>query len=76
MAGNEDVWKYDKRFYTTAEDALKVKLIEEPPQPFKPGEWKFIEGNAVTQEKHESITQMIRQMNRGIATLKELRAVV
>lgn len=69
--GDKDVWKYDKRFYTTPEDALNVRLIDEPP-PFEEGKWKFIEGPPVTREKHESITEMIKQMNRGIATLKPI----
>ena len=72
VAGDEDVWKYDKRFYTTQDVALKVPLIEEPPEKFQPGKWKFIEGDPVTKEKHEAISMMIKQMNRGIATLEEI----
>lgn len=66
------MWKYDKRFYTSEEVALKVPLIEEPPAEFLEGAWKFIEGNPVTKEKHESIRQMIKRMNEGIAMLKDL----
>jgi hypothetical protein len=71
VEGNKDVWKYDKRFHTSPEDALEVPIIEEPPA-FEQGKWKFIEGPPVTLEKHESITEMIKQMNRGIATLKPI----
>lgn len=72
VAGDKDVWKYDKRFYTSEEVALKVPMIEEPPPEFVAGLWKFIEGNPVTADKHESIRQMIKRMNEGIATLKDL----
>lgn len=65
------MWGYDKRFHTSIEDSLKVPHIEEPPQ-WQPGKWKFVEGNPVTEEKHHSIEQMIRQMNKGIDTLKDL----
>jgi hypothetical protein len=76
LVEGDDVWKYDKRFYTSAEVALKVPLIEEPPEKFEPGKWKFIEGDPVTEVKHEAIKSMIKQMNRGIATLKELQPIV
>lgn len=76
IAGDEDVWKYDKRFYTSAEVALNVPLIEEPPEKFEAGKWKFIEGNPVTEEKHEAIRAMVKQMNKGIATLKPITAAV
>jgi hypothetical protein len=75
LVGDNDVWKYDKRFYTSAEVALKVPLIEEPPEVYEAGKWKFIEGDPVTEEKHEAIKAMIKQMNRGIATLKEIKPV-
>lgn len=71
IEGDKDVWKYDKRFYTAPEVALKVPLIEEPPEKFDAGKWKFIEGDPVTKEKHEAIRAMIKQMNKGIALLKE-----
>jgi len=48
-----------------------VPLIEEPPA-FQEGAWKFIEGNPVLKETHNSIEQMIKQMNRGISTLKDI----
>ena len=72
IMGDQDVWKYDKRFYTSVDDALYVPRIEEPP-PYEEGVWKFIEGNHVTQEVHEAISEMIKRMNRGIGSLKDLR---
>ena len=69
--GDEDVWKFDKRFHTEAEEARRMGLHPVPPE-FQPGKWKFIEGNPVTKEKHESIVEMIKQLNRGIDTMKEL----
>lgn len=43
LEGDQDVWKYDKRFHTSLEDSLTVPPIETPPT-FVPGKWKTIEG--------------------------------
>jgi hypothetical protein len=66
------VWGYDKRFFTTPEVVARTPLIPLPP-PWAAGKYKFVEGNAVDKVKHDSIVQMVRQMNRGIATLKSIK---
>lgn len=68
---DQDVWGYDKRFFTSPEVVLSVPLIDLPPK-WKAGKYKFIEGPPVTKEKHETILRMFKQMNTGIATLKDL----
>lgn len=30
--GDQEVWKYDKRFHTSLEDSLRVPAIETPPE--------------------------------------------
>ena len=74
MADNKDVWAFDKRFHTSLEESLAVPAIPDPP-PYEEGKWKFVEGNSVGREVHETIGMMVAQMNRGIATLKPLTAV-
>ena len=70
----DNVWGYDKRFYVKEEEALLVPRIVEPPSTFEAGKWIFVEGDPVTKEKHDGVTAMIQQMNRGIDTLRDLRA--
>lgn len=55
------------------DEALKVPMIEDPPEWERDGAWRFIEGPPVTKIQHESIVSMIGQMNRGIANLPDLR---
>lgn len=71
LEGN-DVWKYDKRFYTSEKDATNVPLIPMPPPYPGKGKWKFLEGNPVTEETYDAVVSMIAQMNRAIETLEAL----
>jgi hypothetical protein len=45
VAGDKDVWAYDKRFHTSLEESLTVPSIEPPPE-YQEG-WKTIEGRGV-----------------------------
>lgn len=72
VAGDKDVWAYDKRFHTSLEESLTVPSIEPPPE-YQEG-WKTIEGKPITPQLLASIASMIAQMNRGIATLQPLPA--
>ena len=69
----EDVWGYDKRFFTDPKHALNVPKVD-PIPPFQDGKWKFIEGKMVTKQMYDSIVDMIGQMNNGIETLPDLSA--
>jgi hypothetical protein len=60
-----------QRHYTSFENSTKVPHLPDVP-PFQEGKWKFVEGNPVTREVHDAIADMISQMNKGIATLKDL----
>ncbi|GFH19914.1 uncharacterized protein HaLaN_16946 [Haematococcus lacustris] len=66
-----EIWKFDKRFYTAADDALKVPLLELPP-PWREGV-KLHDGMPITLDLHNTLTDMITAMNKGIATLPDLR---
>ena len=65
------MWAFDKRFHTSEEDALLPALLPEPPA-FEEGKWKFVEGNPVRRQVHDTITLMIRQMNEAIRPMKRL----
>lgn len=65
------VWGYDKRFFVSKENATKVPFIDMPPK-YEAGKFMFVEGTVVDEKRHEAIALMIGQMNKGIATLKDL----
>ncbi|KAG2438731.1 hypothetical protein HXX76_005276 [Chlamydomonas incerta] len=67
----KEIWRWEKRDYTTREVALKIPLLKEPPQPWKEG-WKIQDGLPVTRELHETMTAMLKQMNAAISTLPDL----
>lgn len=71
VEGDKDVWAFDKRFHSDPAEVAAMRPHPEPPA-FVEGAWKFIEGPPVTRDKHEAIVQMIRQINAGIATMKDL----
>jgi hypothetical protein len=72
IEGDQDVWKYDKRFHTSLEDSLRVPPIETPPE-YQPDKWKTIEGKPISASLHHAVEAMVAQMNRGIATLPALQ---
>ncbi|EFJ51470.1 hypothetical protein VOLCADRAFT_103500 [Volvox carteri f. nagariensis] len=67
----KEIWKWEKRDYTSREVALKVPLLTMPPQPWKEG-WVLQDNLPVTRELHELVTGMIGQMNKAISTLPDL----
>lgn len=50
---------------------LQTPYITEPPPDWQPG-WRLQDGVAVDKELHATLLGMLRQMNRGIATLKDI----
>ncbi|MEW5298276.1 MAG: hypothetical protein WDW36_001419 [Sanguina aurantia] len=69
--GGREVWKFDKRFYTAADDALKIPLIPLP-EPWHEGVLLH-DGNIITKQLQETLVDMVTRMNAGIATLPDLR---
>jgi hypothetical protein len=67
----KEIWRWEKRDYTSREQALKVPVLPMPPQPWKP-EWVLQDNLPVTKELHETVTSMIAQMNRAIVALPDL----
>jgi hydroxyproline O-arabinosyltransferase len=72
MDTNEDVWSYDKRFYTSERNATNVPLIQLPPPYPGDGKWKFLEGMPVTKVEYDSVLEMIQQMNLAIEKLEPM----
>jgi|MesohylFT_1024984.scaffolds.fasta_scaffold687959_1 hypothetical protein len=70
-SAGEEWWKWDKRFYTDANDALKVPLLKLPP-PLIDG-LKMHDGMPFTQDLHNVLTDMLTLMNKAIETLPDLR---
>ncbi|KDD74122.1 hypothetical protein H632_c1552p0 [Helicosporidium sp. ATCC 50920] len=64
------VWQYDKRFFSSDEDAWNPKPIPQPPK-FQEGAWNFIEGPPVTKDVHEAIVEMVQRINEAIARLPD-----
>lgn len=68
--GDQEIWKFDKRFYTDAKDALKVPKLPLPP-PWK--EDVFLhDGMRINKDVHATLTHMLVQMNAGIEILADL----
>jgi hypothetical protein len=70
-SAGKEWWKWDKRFYTDANDALKVPLLKLPP-PLIDG-LKMQDGMPFTQDLHNVLTDMLTLMNKAIETLPDLR---
>ncbi|GLC55430.1 hypothetical protein PLESTB_000986400 [Pleodorina starrii] len=70
----KEIFKWEKRDYTSREQALKVPMLTMPPQPWKQG-WVLQDGLPITKELHETVTAMLGQMNKAIATLPDLTNV-
>ena len=64
------IWKFDKRFYTDAKDALKIPRIPLPP-PWEDG-WTMQDGMPFTQDLHVTMSDMITRMNSAIDILPNL----
>eukprot|EP00877_Chromochloris_zofingiensis_P015145 jgi/Chrzof1/9885/Cz04g19190.t1 len=69
--GEKDIWKFDKRFYTAADDALKVPKLTLPP-PFEDG-WVLQDGTPISRNLNTAMHQMLSQMNLAIDRLPDLR---
>jgi len=66
------VFRWDKRDYTDIKHALKPMAIPLPPDHWEPGKWHLQDRLPVTKDLHETLTSMLRQMNRAIETLPDL----
>eukprot|EP00197_Chlamydomonas_leiostraca_P008698 CAMPEP_0202860356 /NCGR_PEP_ID=MMETSP1391-20130828/2094_1 /ASSEMBLY_ACC=CAM_ASM_000867 /TAXON_ID=1034604 /ORGANISM="Chlamydomonas leiostraca, Strain SAG 11-49" /LENGTH=430 /DNA_ID=CAMNT_0049539511 /DNA_START=142 /DNA_END=1434 /DNA_ORIENTATION=+ len=67
-----EVWRWEKRDYTSPENALKVPHLKMPPHPYQPNTWHLQAHEPVTQRLHETLEAMIAQMNRAIDKLPDL----
>lgn len=67
----EDLWKFDKRFYTDYKDSLKVPKLALPPL------WhdgiKLQDGLKVGYTLHKTVEEMLIVMNAGISILPEIK---
>lgn len=66
-----EVWRFEKRDYTSKEHALKVPHLPMPPQPWRAG-WVLQDRSPVTEQLHATLTDMVGQMNKAISTLRDL----
>ncbi|KAG2496629.1 hypothetical protein HYH03_005450 [Edaphochlamys debaryana] len=66
-----EIWRWEKRDYTSREVALKVPMLPMPPKEWKDG-WVIQDGLPVTRELHQTLTAMIGRMNEAIVTLPDL----
>ncbi|GLI66190.1 hypothetical protein VaNZ11_009955 [Volvox africanus] len=67
----KEIWRWEKRDFTSREVALKVPVLIMPPQPWKEG-WVLQDNLPVTRELHDTMTAMIGQMNKAIVNLPDL----
>ncbi|PNH02423.1 hypothetical protein TSOC_011595 [Tetrabaena socialis] len=69
----KEIWRWEKRDYTSREQMLKLPMLRMPPQPWKAG-WVIQDGLPVTKELHDTMTAMIGQMNHAISKMPDLSA--
>ena len=67
-----DVWKYDKREFTTSDVVMRVPRVDPLPAWEGDGQFKWIEGSVVEKATFDLLGQMVEALNLAIDDLPHL----